>query len=143
MSNAALTSLLYFFKYFIGVVGNAFQRFQLQAFSEQVPQTLCGAMSRVGIAANQFIEYVVFPSCHSIYEYEDCVATVGGEKVSNNCCHVSYPNHPHRSRRQKCGVVLLKKVKTGRGHRFVPIKECSLTSLCTNQCNVLLLGQDF
>ena len=68
MSNAALTSLLCFFEYLIGIVGNAFQCFQLVAFSEQVPRTLHGAHSCVGITANDFIEYVVCPSCHSIYE---------------------------------------------------------------------------
>ena len=114
---------LRYFKYFIGIVGNAFQCFQLQDFSEQMPQTLCGALSCVGIAANDLIEYVVCPSWHSLYiynYYKDCIAMVGGEKVSKNCCRVPYPKHPHRSRHQKCGATLLKKVRSGRVHRLVP-----------------------
>ena len=122
LSNAAITSLLCFLKYFIGAVGNAFQCFQVVALSQQVPQTLSCAHSYVGIATNEFIEYVVCPSCHSVYEYKDCIHTVGGEKVSKYCCHIPYPNHPQRSRRQKCGAALLKKVRSGRGHRLVPIK---------------------
>jgi len=40
VSNAAITSLLCFMKYFIGAVGNAFQCFQVVALSQQVPQTM-------------------------------------------------------------------------------------------------------
>jgi len=58
--------------------------------SQQVPQTLSRAHSYVGIATNEFIEHVVCPSCHSIYEYKDCIHTVGGEKVSKYCRSLSW-----------------------------------------------------
>ncbi len=129
ISNAALTSLLCFFKYFTRLLGNAFQCDQLTQFSEKLPRALSAAFSIVGITGDEFVQYVVCPSCHSIYNYVDCVATLGGSKVSKRCSHRSYPNHPQRSRRQECGAVLLKKVRSGRGYRLVPIKVFPYFSL--------------
>lgn len=122
LSNAALTSLLSLLKYFIRVLGNVFHCPPLVEFSELIPKTLRGAYSFVGVAGDDFIEYVVCPNCHSVYEYKDCFATVAGTKVSKHCCHIFYPNHPQRTRRRKCGALLLKKVRSGRGHKLVPIK---------------------
>ena len=122
VSNNALTSLLRFLKYFVYMVGRAFGSPHLEEFSRQVPISLKDAYSRCGIASREFIEYVVCPCCHSVYEYEDCIQSVGGETISKCCRHVSYPNHPQPSRRQQCGAILLKKVRSGRGHKLVPIK---------------------
>lgn len=122
VSNAALSSLLSLLKSIIRMLGTAFQFRSLVDFSAQLPQTLHGAYSCVGMARDDFIEYVVCPDCHSVYEYKDCFDTVAGVKVSKECCHVSYPNHPQSTRRQKCGAHLLKRVKSGRGHNLVPFK---------------------
>ena len=100
VSNNALTSLLRFLKYFVCMVGRAFGSPHLEEFSRQVPISLKDAYSRCGIASREFIEYVVCPCCHSVYEYEDCIQSVGGEIISKCCCHVSYPNQPQPSRRQ-------------------------------------------
>ena len=94
----------------------------LEEFSLQIPVSLNDVYTYSGVANNEFIEYVVCPTCHSVYEYKDCIETVDGENKSKCCCHVSYPNHPQHSHRQQCGTTLLKKVRSGRGHRFVPIK---------------------
>ena len=85
-----------------------------EEFSREVPISLKDAYSRCGIASREFIEYVVCPCCHSVYEYEDCIQSVGGETISKCCRHVSYPNHPQPSRRKQCGAILLKKVRSGR-----------------------------
>ena len=111
-----------FFKYFILIVSNTFQSPLLEDLSRQLPQSLKDAYSCTGVASNDFMEYVVCPSCHSVYEYDDCIQIVGPEKVSKCCCHVSYPNHSQHSRHQQCGATLLKKIRSGRGHRLVPIK---------------------
>lgn len=122
VSNTALTSLLHFIKYFICILGRAFASPQLEDFCKHVPLKYKDALLRSGISCNEFIEYVVCPICHSIYEFEDCVESVGSEKRSKYCCHISYPNHPHRSHRKPCGAALLRRVRSGRGHRLVPIK---------------------
>ena len=84
--------------------------------------TFKDALLHSGISWNEFTEYVVCPSCHSVYEFEDCIESVGSEKRSRCCRHISYPNHPHRSYRQPCGAALLRRIRSGRGHRLVPIK---------------------
>ena len=94
VSNAALSSCLSLFKSIIRMLGTAFQLRSLVDFSGWLPQTLHGAYSCVGIAGDDFIEYVVCPACHSVYEYKNCFDTVAGVKVSKECCHVPYPDHP-------------------------------------------------
>ena len=85
-----------------------------------VPISLKDVYSCCGIASREFIEYVVCPCCQSVYEYEDCIQSVDGETRSKCCRHVSYPNHPQPW--QQCGAILLIKVRSGRGHKLVPIK---------------------
>ena len=79
---------------------------------------------RAGVCSDDinFIEYVVCPSCHSVYVFEDCIESHGRENRPKTCCHVPYPNHPHRSRRQPCGATLLKTIRIGRSNKLVPIK---------------------
>ena len=122
VSNAALSSLLCLLKSIIRILCTAFQFRSLVDFSDRLPQTLHSAYSCVGIAGDDFIEYVVCPACHSVYDYKDCFDTIAGVKVSKECCHVSYPNHPQSTRRRKCGAQLLKQMKSGRGHKLVPFK---------------------
>ena len=52
----------------------------------------------------------------------DRIQIVAREKLLKSCWLVSYPNHPQHSRWQQCGAPLLKSVRSGRGHRLVPIK---------------------
>ena len=128
VSNNALTSLLRFLKYFVCMVGRAFGSPHLEEFSRQVPISLKDAYSRCGIASREFIEYVVCPCCHSVYEYEDCIQSVGGETISKCCRHVSYPNHPQPSRRQQCGAYFTEK-------RLGQVEDISLfRSKCSPIC---------
>lgn len=122
MSNIALTSLLCFLKFFFGVLGRAFTSTLLLDFSKHVPMTFKDPLSRSGISCSEFIEYVVCPSCHSVYEFNDCYERVAGELMTRYCCHVAYPNHPQQLCRQPCGTPLLKKVKSGKGQKLIPIK---------------------
>ena len=122
VSNNAFTSLLRFLKYFFGVLGRAFTSQPLLDFSNQVPVTFKDALSLSGISCSDFIEYVVCPSCHSVYELEDCFDHVAGELRTKNCHHVAYPNHPQLSHRQQCAAPLLKMVKAGKGQKLIPIK---------------------
>ena len=114
--------MLKFLKYFILILGKTFQSHSIEEFSKQIPNTTNVAYACTGIVCNTFIEYVVCPSCHSVYEYRDCIEIVHGEKQSKICSHIFFPKHPHLSRRKPCGTTLLKKVKSGRGCRLVPVK---------------------
>ena len=124
--------MLKFLKYFILILGKAFQSHSIEEFSKQIPNTANNAYTCIGIVCNTFIEYVVCPSCHSVYEYQDCIQVVHGEKQSKNCSHIFFPNHPQLSRRKPCGTTLLKKVKSGRGCRLIPIKTFPYMSLKTS-----------
>lgn len=61
-------------------------------------------------------------SAISWYEFEDCFERVAGELRTRHCCHVAYPNHTQLLHRQPCGAPLLKKVKSGKGQKLIPIK---------------------
>ena len=61
--------------------------------------------------------------------YKDCVENNVGVKVSKKCHHIAYPNHTQRSRRRECGTQLLKRVKSGRGYKLVPLKVYPYQSL--------------
>lgn len=65
---------------------------------------------------------MVCPQCFKIYNYEDCVLQVGSHHQSLKCQYVEFPNHPQRSRREKCSTILLKQVRNGRKSKLVPRK---------------------
>lgn len=92
-------------------------------FYSQIPCNILQAQKLLWKTTKEhFIEFVVCPKCHSVYNYKDCYVTKAGKKESKACEHVSFPNHPQQSGRKKCGTLLLKKVKSGRGYKLVPIK---------------------
>ena len=112
--NTAITFLLRFLKYFVRTLGKAFENAQLETFSRTMPITYNSMLLRTGVSSSDF-EYVVCPSCHSVYSFEDCIEYARREKCPKQCGHVSYPNHPHVARRQPCGTSLLKIVQTSKG----------------------------
>ena len=70
---------------------------------------------------DDFVQYVVCPTCHSIYSYEECIVSrANGTKESKLCKHRPFPNHPHCSRRKECGTTLLRTVKTQGGIYLKP-----------------------
>lgn len=112
-------------------LGNSFQLQQLVEISATIPSSL-RTVHKSLVIKDEFICYVVCPSCHSIYEYEDCIiCSANGLKESKRCCHVSYPKHTHVSLRQSCNTVLLKKIRTKYGYRlqakmtypYMPLKK--------------------
>lgn len=99
-------------------------------FVREVPISASSAQRLLwNMKDDNFKTYVVCPKCDSVYEYEDCVVRSGGERVSGKCTHIAYPNHPYHRLRIQCGAYLLKKVRTGRRSRLVPIKEFPYQSL--------------
>ena len=75
--------------------------------------SLYGARKLLGLLYDQFVEYVVCPSCHSIYDYSQCYRQdVQGKKFSKRCWYVRFPNHPFQQHRKECGIFLLESVQT-------------------------------
>ena len=115
-------SILYFFKYFTLYLGKAFQCQPVMDIASGIPLSFQKVRSILRVTDN-FVEYVVCPQCHSIYEYKDCIVRTGdGSQESKRCQHVSFPNHPHQSRRKQCGALLLKKVRRDKKYHLVPIR---------------------
>ena len=81
-------------------LGKAFVSPQLEEFSSAIPIMYEDVLLHTGVFSNDFIEYVVCPSCHSVYDFQDCIDSVGREKQPKICSHVPYPNH--RSCREPC-----------------------------------------
>ena len=63
----------------------------------------------------KFIEFVVCPSCYSLYKMEDCLEIVGGEKIPKQCRQIKYPNHPVSAYRKACNTPLFKKIRLFNG----------------------------
>lgn len=123
ISNAALSNLLRFLKFFVVYIGRVFQCKPILDIGGGIPLTLKSVHKLVSLEVGDITNYVVCPSCDSIYEYNDCFTVkANGEKVSEHCKHVHYPDHPHASRRNPCGALLLKKIRTKAGYVLRPIK---------------------
>ena len=124
LSNAAVSSLLRFLKFFIRELGIAFQCQSLVLASNHIPVRLGTVHFLFGIKEREFIKYMVCPKCYSVYNYEDCVnrSRSHGRSTSKFCKHIAYPNHPHQSRQTPCDTLLLKTVKTKRGISLQPFK---------------------
>lgn len=71
------------------------------------PRTLYALRKEVGLKTDAFTKYVVCPTCHSIYRFEDSYKIVGIVKISKKCSFVKFPNHRQRWRRKPCGTTLL------------------------------------
>ena len=123
LSNAAITSLLRFFKFFIKALGVAFQCEPLVHAADTLPIVLGTVHKMLGTSGDTFEKYVVCRKCHSVYHFEDCINRRGfGGSTSKLCHHIAYPNHPQPSRRTSCDTLLLKTVRNKHGVSLQPFK---------------------
>ena len=78
VSNLAIACLLWFMKYLIAFVGHAFQCEVAVNAANFIPITASTVhrliLNRFG---EGFVQYVVCPSCHSIYEFSECFCQIG------------------------------------------------------------------
>lgn len=118
-------------KYFVKLVGHAFKCDAAIRASAFIPVTATTVYRNLSPDCSQsFMEYVVCPKCDCIYEFKDCYIQTGTNiRLSKACCHVAFPDHPHMSRRTVCGALLLKRQKTKKGSKLVPIKAYPYHSL--------------
>lgn len=116
ISNAAITVFLKAFKHFV-LLGRALGCAEFATdIARQIPMSHETLHRRLNIDRSSHIDYVVRPKCHSIYERDDYIIThANGSVESKTCRHVATPEHPHHSKRNACGCVLMKKQKTKRG----------------------------
>jgi len=84
---------------------------------------------RLGISDDLFTKYVSCGSCHSVYAFADCFERKNGAVTPLKCRHVAFPEHPHVRQRDPCGANLLRKVKTSRGDKYVPICTFAYNSI--------------
>lgn len=104
-------------------MGIVFQNKELESSSDLVPLNFKSLYKSLNCTENDFISYTVCPKCDSVYENDDCILTrVNGNNESKSCQHISYPRHPHLSKRAPCGTTLLKKVKIESGYHLKPYK---------------------
>ena len=120
LSRRAVTNLLGFVRlllYYLAV-------FTGQDILQKVANAMPKSMHTVQRAFEQdhFTEYVVCPKCCKLFTLEDCIINVHGTKESKRCDQIDFPNHPHQSRRNPCGEILLKKIKVGGKVKLVPKK---------------------
>jgi len=130
ISNAAVTNLLRFLKFFLLFIGHLFQCKQISEMGSEIPLTLKFLGRLLNLQEDDLTNYVVCPSCDSVYEYNDCFERKANGDLESKCCrHVQFPNHPHMSRRRPCSALLMKRVRTKSSYVLRAIKVYPYKSL--------------
>ena len=122
VSNAAMMCLLRFLKFFILLIGNAFNSSPIVHIGNRVPLSISYLHKLININKTDFDIYVVCPDCDSIYEFDDCIERRCGNFESKHCKYVHFPNHPILCHRKTCNTLLLKKVRCKNGTNYRPVK---------------------
>ena len=104
----ALMTFMHHFLLFVSVITRSEQ---LCVFAKTLPRSVKQLRSVAGINIDSFTNFVVCPLCHSIYDSNSCLLTMGSRKEIKKCQHIPYPDHPHASFRKKCDQPLLKLCK--------------------------------
>ena len=142
--------MLSFLKRFLFLAGTYLQVPKLQNLADNLPHTIYRARKYLGQLKEKFVRFVVCPSCHKLYKYEDCCITENGEKKSKLCSFVRYPHHIQARMRSQCSEILLKSVRSSSGTKYLtPIKTycyksvaCSLEELL-NRNNMMSLCEEW
>ena len=82
-------------KHFVRAIGVAFQCDSLVNATDLMPLGLQTVHKLLGISGNDFVAYVVCPSCHSVYQFQVCfISWPFGNSEAKTCCHIAFPKHP-------------------------------------------------
>ena len=129
VSDAGLSMLILFIynfiKLFHSLSGNEITSLWIKTF----PSSINGIHKEIIGSSINFSMFVVCSSCHSLYNFNDCLEGIGTRRCSRQCGYVQFPNHPRKSFRQPCGNTLLRTVKRLNGTSFKPSKVYSYQSL--------------
>ena len=115
ITQGALNSLLKLLGLFLSVL-SLFSS-SLSFVSSLFPLSIHKLKSSLHIEENNFVKYVVCPSCHFLYRLEECFDVVGSCKTPKLCSYIAFPQHPHRSRRLPCGERLLSEITLKSGNK--------------------------
>ena len=127
ISDAGLAMLIVFFHHFFRLLSSLDTNCAiLSSFAKFWPKSIATVLRVLNINSDKFVQYVVCPKCHSIYNYNQCVTST---QQSKTCWHVAYPRHRHKSRRKPCGTLLLRKERTRSGFVLRPRKVYTYKSL--------------
>lgn len=123
ISDHAVVRLLRFFKHLFFSIGTAFGISELKQ-EVHFPQSIRGCYSYVNLDPELYQEYVVCPSCHTLYDQSVQTLVLGTQSnpESAKCLVVQFPNHPQLRFRQPCNTVLLHQVKKQQTLGFKPRK---------------------
>ena len=135
ITDSCLEMLIKFIKVFFSALAKHFH--VLKDIALSLPTSLYTYQSLIGCQEDKFIRYVVCTKCHKLYKLSDAFTTIQGEKVSQKCSNVLFPQHPRKGNRKPCGQSLMKSIESSSGKKsLVPVKvycymplERSLTRL--------------
>ena len=114
---SCVTALLLFLHHFFTIVASLTFSNGLSDFAQSVSRDIKLLQRTIVVNRSQFIQYVICPKCHSVYNPDSCIITEGNRKESKCCQHISFPNHPQLAHRSKCSKPLMKTVR-GKKHNI-------------------------
>ena len=126
ISNAAISSMLRFFKHFFLSLGSILKIQSVGALLKYIPLTRDGLCKLAKIDA-VFEKLIVCPKCDAVYTPDRCQRN--GKFVSTSCSNRPFPRHPQASRRGACGAQLMKSIHTKSGVKMAPKKVYPYQSL--------------
>lgn len=114
----AFNSLLKLIGLFFSALSNLYPL--LQPVFSLFPVSLHLFKKVLHINENNFVQYVVCPSCHSLYDYKNCFDHL---KKPKTCSYVRFPEHRMLAHRSPCQSRLLAEITLRSGcHKFYPLK---------------------
>ena len=132
LSDSCVEKLLGLIRLFLFLLINIMTITVLEHLYELFPATMYTARKSISINPDNFEKYVVCTSCNMLYRNDDCFyASKNGTLESRTCSFIAYPNHPHKSRRGKCGNLLMKSIMTCNRNKvnLYPIKTYPYKSI--------------
>ena len=121
VSERGMANLLKFIRVLVSCIAKLCNNTLLTQLAIALPKSLYSVRKHF-TKDNHCIEYVVCPTCSSLYLFDECIVYENGTQVSKLCDHVDFPNHPHASRRNKCNTRLLKSIRVGKKSKLVARK---------------------
>eukprot|EP00112_Aurelia_sp_Birch-Aquarium-sp1_P009705 Seg2112.2 transcript_id=Seg2112.2/GoldUCD/mRNA.D3Y31 product="hypothetical protein" protein_id=Seg2112.2/GoldUCD/D3Y31 len=134
VSDSCIDSVLGMIGYLLTMLQSIFGFDELCHLIEMFPSTKHRAKRFLGLDKDNFIKFVVCPSCDKLYTYQQACVSVNGCLQSRLCDYVPFPNHPQQRFREPCGAGLMKTVVSADGKRQVlyPKKVYCYQSLKTS-----------
>ena len=103
---------------------------KLIEISHSFLDTLSKALTFQSISCDDYQKLIVCPTCHSTYEYDQCLFSSKFSANISAFSFICFPRHPHKRMQGPCSTPLLKIIKTSwRWTMLRPIKVFCYRSL--------------